>query len=144
MNLFTIGYERLSAAQFFPILAKNGIKRIIDVRLYNTSVYAGYTRQRDFQYFLSLFGIGYHHLSDAAPDKALLSGYKAGKISWQEYEGRYTELITSRELSLDVQDRDCLLCFEREPEQCHRRVYGEMLIRAGMVDEIHHIREAGL
>jgi len=46
-RIFTIGYAGKNARQFFTILKQTGIRKVIDVRLYNTSQLAGFTRRQD-------------------------------------------------------------------------------------------------
>ena len=52
VNLFTIGFTKKSAKQFFEILKQSGVKRIIDTRLNNVSQLAGFTKRTDLEYFL--------------------------------------------------------------------------------------------
>src|SRR5476651_2519802 len=47
MEVFTIGFTKKNAAQFFGILRGNGIKRLVDVRLNNVSQLAGFTKRDD-------------------------------------------------------------------------------------------------
>ena len=37
MKLFTIGYSKKSAEEFFDILRDNGVKRVVDIRQHNTN-----------------------------------------------------------------------------------------------------------
>lgn len=127
MNLYTVGTEGKPASQFFPLLQSNGIKRVIDVRLINNNVYSGYSKKGDLQYFLSLFGIDYYHSIESAPDKTLLKAWHDNAISWDEYIFRYLSLIDGRGLSLELKDNDCLLCFEKVPDCCHRLILSELL-----------------
>jgi uncharacterized protein (DUF488 family) len=45
MEVFTIGFTKKSAAQFFQTLKQAGIKRLIDVRLNNVSQLAGFAKR---------------------------------------------------------------------------------------------------
>ena len=70
MNLYTIGFTKKSAEEFFEKLKGAGVKRIADIRLNNTSQLAGFAKQEDLVYFLkTICGIGYVHLPQLAPDK---------------------------------------------------------------------------
>ena len=54
-----------------PRLLGAGVKRVLDVRLNNTSQLAGYSKRDDLAYFLrAIGGIGYVHLPDLAPTAA--------------------------------------------------------------------------
>lgn len=131
-HLFTIGFTRTSAREFFTKLEEAGVGRIIDIRLRNTSQLAGFAKCQDLRYFLdAICGVGYVHRPELAPTKELLTGYKKDEISWDRYEEQYLALAKRREmaskLAQDLRDGDCLLCSERTPEHCHRRLLAEHL-----------------
>jgi len=130
MTIFTIGFGKKSARDFFTILKNNGVRSLIDIRLNNTSQLAGYTKKTDLEYFLKTIAhIEYIYLPEFAPTKDLLDDYKAKKISWEAYEKEYARLLNSRKTQLDVIsfDQACLLCSEPTPKQCHRRLLAEYL-----------------
>ena len=81
-----------------------------------------------------------------APTKELLHAYKYDNLSWEKfvekfkiqlyYDKRAMALLdTLAHISLykDV----CLVCFEKDPDQCHRSIVQEMIIerRLEIVDE---------
>lgn len=47
MNLYTIGFTKKSAEQFFESVAGARVRRIIDVRLNNVSQLAGFAKRDD-------------------------------------------------------------------------------------------------
>ena len=53
MKLFTIGFTKKSAEEFFTHLQKAGVRRIVDIRLNTTSQIAGFAKARDLKYFLN-------------------------------------------------------------------------------------------
>jgi len=76
-KIFTIGYAGKNACQFFTILTQAGIRKVMDVRLYNTSQLAGFTKKQDIEYFLqTIVGAEYIHMPIMAPTKQLLGDYK--------------------------------------------------------------------
>lgn len=105
-----------------------GIKRLIDVRLNNTSQLAAFTKQEDLAFFLrELCGADYLHEPMLAPTQELLHAYKKQKGSWQVYEEAFLALMTERRIEeyLDPHLFDVptvLLCSEPTAEQCHRRL----------------------
>ncbi|WAS05798.1 DUF488 domain-containing protein [Gloeomargaritales cyanobacterium VI4D9] len=132
IKLFTIGFTRKSAAQFFEGLKKAGVKKLIDTRLNNTSQLSGFAKQSDLEYFLDKIGqIRYEHCLPLAPTQDILDGYKKKKISWNEYEKAYLELIQKRQieslLKPEELDNACFLCSEDKPHYCHRRLAAEYL-----------------
>ena len=132
VKLFTIGYAGKNAREFFTILKQAGIKKVIDVRLYNTSQLAGFTKKRDIEFFLqTIVGAEYAHLPVMAPTKQLLNDYKKGSIRWQQYETELNSIITERKIEKHIipQDMDmtCFLCSEATADNCHRRLVAEYM-----------------
>ncbi len=135
MNIYTIGFTKKSAKVFFSLLKENKINTVIDIRLNNKSQLAGFTKEEDLRYFLNeICSIEYKHDPDLAPSKEILSSYKDKKISWQQYEEQFSDLLNKRKTkeSLDKKynmnfDGICFLCSEATPEQCHRRLVAEYI-----------------
>ena len=143
ITLFTIGFAKKSAEGFFLSLRNAGVRRIIDIRLNNVSQLAGFTKQRDLEYFLkTICGIGYVHRPDLAPTAELLKAYRSKSIDWPTYEERFKALLRERsvELTLDrsLLDQACFLCSEPDAARCHRRIAAEYLRDAlGDIDLCH-------
>lgn len=132
IQLFTIGFTKKNAEQFFGKIIEAGVKRVVDVRLNNTSQLAGFAKQDDLVYFLKkLGGIDYVHLPQLAPTQEMLDEYKKNKGDWAVYEARFLELIAQREIEKSVApeilEQGCLLCSEDKPHHCHRRLVAEYL-----------------
>ena len=143
-KIFTIGYAGKNARQFFSILKQAGIRKVIDVRLYNTSQLAGFTKRQDIEYFLqAIVGAGYIHLPIMAPTKQLLNDYKKGLINWQQYQKQFKSIIGRRQIEkhLMPQDMDmsCFLCSEAKADNCHRRLVAEYLAEHWQNASIHHL-----
>ena len=86
MEIYTIGFTRKSASDFFETLKGAGIKRLIDVRLNNKSQLAGFTKRDDFEYFLKeLCGAEYLHEKILSPSKDIMDAYRKKELSWEEY-----------------------------------------------------------
>ena len=72
MKIYTIGFTKKNAEQFFNPIKKNGIELLIDVRLNNKSQLAGFTKSGDIEYFLdNICGCRYMHCDEFAPSKEL-------------------------------------------------------------------------
>ncbi|HET7445778.1 MAG TPA: DUF488 domain-containing protein [Solirubrobacterales bacterium] len=134
MEIFTIGFTRTTAENFFGRLRENGIERLLDVRLHNRSQLAGFAKERDLAYFLrELVGAEYEHAPLLAPTQEILDAYKKkGAMPWAEYERRFNDLITARRIEVELdragfERRTVLLCSEDTPEHCHRRLVAEYL-----------------
>jgi uncharacterized protein (DUF488 family) len=143
IKLFTIGFTKKSAEQFFTALQRAGVRRVIDTRLNNNSQLAGFSKRDDLRYFLRSIGnIDYTHRTDLAPTQDVLDDYKKEKGDWSVYERRFLALIESRRieetLPREVADHGCLLCSEDKPQHCHRRLVAEYLARHwGGVEIVH-------
>jgi uncharacterized protein (DUF488 family) len=144
LKLFTIGFTGKTAEQFFTRLQQAGVRTLIDTRLNNVSQLAGFAKRRDLEYFLKVItGIAYVHDTELAPTDEILDAYKKKKISWDEYENRFNELLERRapETRRPPSDFDhaCLLCSEPTPDHCHRRLVAERLKRAWPRIEVLHL-----
>lgn len=132
MKVYTIGFTKKSAEQFFGKIRCARVKRIVDVRLNNVSQLAGFAKRDDLRFFArELCGADYVHLPELAPTKDILDAYKKNKGSWDEYEKRFLALMEKRRIEetvpRDMIDEGCLLCSEDKPHHCHRRLVVQYL-----------------
>ncbi|WP_017307123.1 DUF488 family protein [Spirulina subsalsa] len=144
LNLYTIGFTKKTAEQFFTTLQKAGVQRIIDTRLNNVSQLAGFAKRKDLEYFLKTIGnIEYTHILDLAPTQDILDQYKKQKGDWDTYETQFNALIKKRKIEQKVTpellNQACLLCSEPEPHHCHRRLVAEYLEKQWGNVLIHHL-----
>ena len=145
MEVYTVGFTKKTAAQFFGTLKNAGIKRLLDVRLNNASQLARFARREDLPFFLKeLCGIEYVHEPQLAPTKNLLRDYRKKNITWSDYERRFCQLMADRKIETTL-NRDlfalptALLCSEATAEQCHRRLILEYLQQHGSNLQIIHL-----
>jgi uncharacterized protein (DUF488 family) len=143
MKIFTIGFTKTSAQNFFTRLKKSGTKNIIDVRLNNVSQLAGFAKRDDLKYFSSeICNLGYQHLIHLAPTKDILDEYKKNNGSWNIYESKFLDLMRVRRVETmdrNQMDGSCLLCSEDKPHHCHRRLVAEYLREKWSDVEIIHL-----
>ena len=144
MKIYTIGFTKKTAQQFFEKLRASGAKRVVDVRLNNVSQLAGFAKKEDLKFFLrEVCGIDYLHVPELAPTKEMLDEYKKAKGDWGEYEKRFIDLIAKRKIEDVVPKKviaeGCLLCSEDKPHQCHRRLVAEYLQQHWGKCEITHL-----
>ncbi len=130
MRVFTIGFTKKNAEQFFSRLRQKGLERVVDVRLNNSSQLAGFTKKSDLRFFLGeICGIDYVHQPELAPTQEILDAYKKNGGDWKTYEHQFLNLMAQRRIeatvSREVIDGGCLLCSEAMPERCHRRLVAE-------------------
>ncbi|WP_145046535.1 DUF488 domain-containing protein [Gimesia chilikensis] len=132
METFTIGFTKKSAETFFTKLRESGVKRLLDVRLNNSSQLSGFAKRDDLRFFLkSIAGIEYEHVPELAPTKDILDAYKKHGGNWDVYEAEFMELMTKRNIETQFRQEEfqssCLLCSEHLPKLCHRRLVLEYL-----------------
>lgn len=144
MKVFTIGFTKKPAREFFGKLRRPGLARLLDVRLNNISQLAGFSKRDDLLYFCeAILSIQYLHLPELAPTQAMLDEFKKNRGEWPDYEAKFLSLMAERNvedtLSREVIDGGCLLCSEATPENCHRRLVAEYLQRKWGNVEIEHI-----
>ncbi len=144
IKLFTIGFTKKSAEQFFELLKENGVKKIVDIRINNSSQLAGFAKGSDLAYFAkSINHMEYIHIPDFAPTKELLSDYQNKRIDWAGYEKVFMSLIEKRKISskYNITDFDdaCFLCSEESPEHCHRRLLVEYFQKKNNQIQIIHL-----
>jgi len=69
----TIGFTKKSAEQFFELLKRANVRRLLDVRLNNSGQLAGFSKKDDLAYFLRVIArIEYVHLTSLAPTQDML------------------------------------------------------------------------
>jgi uncharacterized protein (DUF488 family) len=145
MEIYSIGFTQRSAAQFFGALKSAGIRRLLDVRLNNTSQLAAFAKRDDLAYFLeTICATEYEHEPLLAPTQPMLDAYKKHKGEWADYEREFLTLMQARNIETTLsRDRfaapTVLLCSEFEPEHCHRRLVLEYLASHWTNVTIHHL-----
>ena len=143
-TIYTIGFTKKSAEEFFNLLRDNGVSLLADIRLNNTGQLAGYTKWKDLAFFLSLVGIKYEYWRDFAPTKGLRKEYQIDLV-FQKYAAAYKNLIAERcavsKLKQDIfcAEKVCLLCSESTPEKCHRSLAADLIYQAIPIIAVKHL-----
>jgi len=135
VEVYSVGFTKKSAEEFFELLKRHGVRRLIDVRLNNSSQLAGFTKRDDLAYFLGqLCDADYLHEPLLAPTQELLDRYKKGGGKWADYERDFLELMRQRRIESEINPQlledAVLLCSEPTADHCHRRLVLEYLERA--------------
>lgn len=137
INIFTIGTNGKSAKEFFETLISNSIDLLIDVRLNNKSQLAGFSKggEEYLGYLLNkVCDIEYIHDPYLAPTEDILDRYHKDK-NWSNYVNSFNNLIKKRNIKEYFQKtynsykNICLLCAEKNAEQCHRRLIAEAICK---------------
>ena len=144
MKIFTIGFTKKSAEQFFNKLKQPDLFLLVDARLNNVSQFAGFTKKNDLKFFVrEICQIDYIHLPELAPTQEILDAFKKNGGDWATYEEQFIALMTTRHIESRIDKNllagGCLLCSESTPEYCHRRLVAEYLKEKWDDVEIHHL-----
>ncbi len=134
-NVYTIGFTKKTAEQFFELLKRNRVDVVVDVRLNNVSQLAGFSKFPDLAYFLKEI-CRCDYVSDKlfAPAESTLKQWRDGKLSWTEYVMQFNSTMRQRNIDEHIRSsygkmieskNICFLCSEETPENCHRRLIAE-------------------
>jgi len=125
MRIFTIGYEATTMAEFLAALKAAGVERVIDVRALPLSRRPGFSKS-PLRAALDEAGIEYVHLKALGTPAEGRSAARAGRHENLKriYSGQLElpEAIVQAEQmrELAAEKPSALLCYEREPAECHR------------------------
>ena len=145
MEVFTVGFAKHSAREFFGKLRNAGVRRLIDVRLNNVSQLAGFTKKDDLEFFMrEVCDADYVHLPVLAPTQEMLNAYRKSGESWSSYERQFLSLMADRRIEQRVEQSlfdvpSVLLCSEPTAAQCHRRLVLEYLQRYWSGLKVKHL-----
>jgi uncharacterized protein (DUF488 family) len=125
MRIFTIGYEATTMAEFIAALSNAGVERVIDVRALPLSRRPGFSKT-PLRGALAEAGIDYVHLRALGTPAEGRAAARAGRHT--DLERIYASQLELPETiaegeqmkALAEEKPSALLCFEREPEHCHR------------------------
>lgn len=127
-KIFTIGFSGKSPDVFMDVLNAARVRAVWDIRLWRTSTHVPFYGGDSLA---TALGPRYEYHPEFAPTSDILAGYKDGRITWPDYERIYRELLVARlptnGMALVDLDRTCLLCTEKNAQQCHRRLAAEYI-----------------
>ncbi len=120
ISIYTIGYQNLSIDMFINVLIEKGIKTVLDVRNKPLSYKYGFNYYWLNKY-LPEFGTKYIGIPELGIEEKYRKIFSQEQL-WKHY-------LESLEVKKDYLDRACdiikeqptvLMCFEMNPEDCHR------------------------
>ena len=133
-QLFTVGYEGKSLESFINLLIKNDVHLLCDVRKNPLSRKFGFSKSK-LQHVLETIGIKYIHIPEVGIDSEkranlktqsdydeLFKVYKANIPSISSYIDTIAELLKK-------DGRVVLMCYEEDPESCHRHLIRDYLVQ---------------
>jgi len=131
INLYTIGYQGMSIELFLEMLRVNKIELIIDIRE------KPFSRNRDFSRknlinHLTGSNIEYIHLKQLGSPQKLRDQVRSDH-DYDNFFKQYADYLNSQSETLTylynlmIDKTVCLLCFEKDPQTCHRKIVAEKL-----------------
>ena len=125
MRIFTIGYENATMGDFIHALTSAGVEQVIDIRAVPNSRRPGFSKT-PLRNALAEAAIDYVHLRALGTPADGRAAARAGKQEELEriYAGQLElpEAIAqgAQMLALATDKPSALLCYERDPQHCHR------------------------
>ena len=136
--LFTIGYEGKSIESFINTLILNDVRLLCDVRKNPLSRKFGFSKVK-LEHIAQTVGINYVHI----PDLGIESDRRCSLNTPDDYKNLFADYkknLPGKRACLDLvytllrqHTRVALMCFELEPEMCHRHVVRDYIVRTHQV-----------
>jgi uncharacterized protein (DUF488 family) len=137
--LYTIGYEGVSIEVVIADLKQHDVKKLIDVRRNAISRKNGFSKTA-LRTACETANIEYVHIPELGIESKMRRGLKKDWEFLRLLDTYEKELLPKKESSLNelrtiVEEETCaLLCFEAEPQLCHRSKI------AAKLEEASHLR----
>lgn len=136
-SLYTLGYEGADIQQFIGALQTAGVKVIADVRAVPLSRKKGFSKRR-LSAQLADAGIDYVHFVDLGNPRDGRDAAKSGntdkfhRVYLRHLNTAGAKIALKKLAELAASRPTCLLCFEREPAECHRTLIASELATCGI------------
>lgn len=143
-TIYTLGYQGLTLGEYIELLKEQPISEVIDVRTIAWSRKPGFSKSV-MQQGLEAKNIKYLHLQSAGnpfrkdeDGENILAKYKHYLRNNQE-----SLTIIEDEVSKALKQKSsvCLTCFEKEPQDCHRSIITEILLKRDSRLHVVHLRK---
>lgn len=125
LRAYSLGYEGISLDRYVEVLRENGISVVVDVRETPWSYKPGFSK-KPLTERLQAEGILYLHIKSAGNPsrnrKMGLPQHDVIELYRKHLDADPSCLDQIYELIVTARGAVCLLCFEQEPCDCHRKV----------------------
>lgn len=142
--LYTTGYAGFDQDTFLWKIKNNGVEIVVDVRDKPISRNRGFS-QSTLQPYLEKQGIRYVHQKELGVPEELRKQLKNGG-NLKDYFAAFRKYLRKQDdalgslYELASAKTCCLMCLETKPEECHRSVVADALVRRnGKSLEVIHI-----
>ena len=139
-SLFTIGYEGASLAEFLRRLKAAGVDVLVDVRELPLSRRRGFSKSQLAQQ-LERHGIQYVHRRELGAPKEIRHELRETG-DYGTYFERFNAYLRTQRTALERLVDEyvgavVLMCFERDPKECHRSAVARELAKLADVKPVH-------
>jgi uncharacterized protein (DUF488 family) len=130
--VFTVGYEERTIDEFVQRLQKYDIKVLVDVREIPASRKKGFSKTK-LNEMLGSVGIKYLHVRELGSPRELRKKLYADKdytyffSEYKKHLNRNIDVLEHLYSEVISNESSCLMCMERLPSQCHRKVVAERI-----------------
>jgi uncharacterized protein (DUF488 family) len=135
INLYTIGYQGMSIGTFIETLRQNKIELVADIRQKPFSRMKDFSR-KNMNAHLADSNIDYIHLERLGSPQELRDKIKIDH-DYVDFFKQYKSYLNTQSETLGqlynllINKVVCLLCFEKDPQICHRKIVAESLVELG-------------
>lgn len=140
--IYTIGYEGQDPENLIRVLKAQGIRILLDVRLRPSSRKKGFSKNG----LAKLCGenhLEYRHDKRLGTPAEMLDHVRSGVGYNAETSDEYLAFLRTQTDALQEAESvvksapTCLMCFEADPRDCHRRIVAEELSRRSDIPVVH-------
>ena len=144
-EILTIGYEGSDVVDFVALLSSLDVEVLCDVRDVTASRKKGFSKN-PLTEALATAGIKYLHFKGLGDPREGRLAARAGDFG--EFRRIFGRHLSSEQAQLALvklsevvsNQRSCLMCFERDPKECHRSIVADTLA----TDLGYNIRHVGV
>ena len=152
ITVFTIGYEGANLSDFLATLTGAGVQRVVDVRDRAQSRRPGFSKKA-LQLALETVSIEYEHRKPLGDPKPGRDAARAGEMD--KFRAIFSEHMQQEEPQAELKtlaetvkkDVCALLCYERNPHECHRKLLcndlGQLISISVQHLGVHPVRKQG-
>lgn len=143
-TLYTIGYEGADLSAFLATLGEVGVKQVADIRDVPVSRKKGFSKNKLAEALCEV-GISYAHYKPLGDPKegreAMRLGDRAKFLSvFNEHVGQEDAQEALIKIASQAAKADTvLLCYERDPKDCHRTIVASMMKDRGLIGQFRHL-----
>lgn len=140
-KFLTLGYEGLTLDRFIEAVKSAEVSTLVDVRARAQSRKRGFSKNA-LQAALSAVGIEYVHLKSLGDPKEGRDAARAGRMF--DFETIFVAAMKADSaldslaelIRISNNGPTCLLCYERNPQLCHRSLILSLIANTSVVDQI--------